>query len=80
MYSPTRLYKLYFSTPELRECNFELYKRHFNQKYRLIERSKIVSIIMSVKYTDTDANHMFTKQQHFATWRYLEQEHPELFI
>lgn len=80
MYSPTRLYKRYFSTPELRARNFETYKRCFNSAYCLIEHRKIKYLIRSVKYSDPDANHLFTKQQHFATWRYLEQEHPELFI
>ena len=80
MYSPTRLYKLYFSTPELRDRNFETYKRCFNSAYWPIEHRKIKNLIRSVKYSDPDANHRFTKQQHFATWRYLEQEHPELFI
>lgn len=80
MYSPTRLYKRYFSTLELRERNFETYKRCFNIAYCPIEHRKIRNLIRSVKYNDPDANHRFTKQQHFATWRYLEQEHPELFI
>lgn len=80
MYSPTRLYKRYFSTPELRERNFEDYKGCFNSKQWPIEHRKIKYLIRSVKYNDPDANHRFTKQQHFATWRYLEQEHPEWFI
>lgn len=80
MYSPTRLYKRYFSTPELRACNFETYKRCFNSAYWPIEHRKIRNLIRSVKYNDPDASHTFTRKQHFATWRYLEQEHPELFI
>lgn len=80
MYSPTRLYKLYFSTPELRERNFETYKRCFNSKYWPIQYRNARSILSSVKWDHPDANHTFTKEQHFATWRYLEQEHPELFI
>ena len=80
MYSPTRLYKRYFSTPELRERNFETYKLCFNSKHWPIQYRRAVTIFFSVKHNHPDANHTFTKQQHFATWRYLEQEHPELFI
>lgn len=80
MYSPTRLYKRYFSTPELRECNFETYKRYFNSKHWPIQYRNAAAIFSSVRYNHPDAYHTFTKEQHFATWRYLEQEHPELFI
>ena len=80
MYSPTRLYKRYFSTPELRAQNFEDYKRCFNSKHWPIQYRLAVNIFSSVKCDHPDASHTFTKEQHFATWRYLEQEHPELFI
>ena len=80
MYSPTRLYKRYFSTPELRERNFEDYKRCFSYKHWPIQYRLACYIFSSVKSNDSDAHHTFTKEQHFATWRYLEQEHPELFI
>lgn len=80
MYSPTRLYKRYFSTPELRERNFENYKHFFNSKHWPIQYRNAAAIFSSVRYNHPDAYHTFTKEQHFATWRYLEQEHPELFI
>lgn len=80
MYSPTRLYKRYFSTPELIERNFEDYKHCFNSKHWPIQYRNAMSIFYSVKCDHPDAYHTFTKEQHFATWRYLEQEHPELFI
>lgn len=80
MYSPTRLYKRYLSTPELRERNFETYKCCFNSKHWPIQYRNAVSIFSSVRHAHPDAYHTFTKEQHFATWRYLEQEHPELFI
>ena len=80
MYSPTRLYKRYFSTLELRERNFENYKFYYKHPHWRIEYRQACFIFSSIRFSHPDANHMFTKQQHFATWRYLEQEHPELFI
>lgn len=75
-YSPTRIFKRYFSTPELRAVNLP----HYTALVRRGSFSYMGYMIRSVRYTDSDAYHTFPPSIHYATLRYLEQDFPELFI
>lgn len=75
-YSPTRIFKRYFSTPELRAVNL-------NRYVMLVKAGHfwpMASMITSVRYIDSDTSHTFPPSIHYATLRYLEQDFPELFI
>lgn len=77
-YSPTRLFKRYFSTPEDRATNFPVYIYYFD---RIMKGNKWANQVSYFTYTKSnDRYHTFTREQHFATMRYLKQEYPELFI
>ena len=79
-YSPTKIYKRYFSTTDLREANIS----HYVICFKLIMAgciwyNKVESFIYR-GYSSNERYNTFTKKQHFATMRYIIQEHPELFI
>ena len=77
-YSPTRLFKRYFSTSEDRATNLPTYIRYFD---RIMKGNKWANQVSYFTYTKSnDRYHTFTREQHFATMRYLKQEYPELFI
>ena len=79
-YSPTRLFKRYFSTPEDRAINLPVYIRHFDRIMKGIKWVNQVNYFTRVETFREDRYHTFTREQHFATMRYLKQEYPELFV
>lgn len=79
-YSPTRLFKRYFSTPEDRAANIATYLAYFDRIMKGIKWSNQVCYFTRVESFRADSYHTFTREQHFATMRYLKQDYPELFI
>ena len=79
-YSPTRLFKRYFSTPEDRATNLPTYIRYFDRIMKGIKWANHVTYFIRSGCSRTDKYHTFTREQHFATMRYLKQDYPELFI
>lgn len=80
-YSPTRLFKRYFSTPEDRAININSYIYYFDRIMKGLKWANQVNyFIRSRDFSKADYCHTFTREQHFATMRYLKQEYPELFI
>ena len=77
-YSPTRLFKRYFSTPEDRAANLSIYTHYFDRIMKGIKWANQVNYF--TRTCGNDRYHTFTREQHFATMRYLKQEYPELFI
>ena len=79
-YSPTRIYKRYFSTTDLRETNISYYVLCFKQIMAGYRWYNQVELFIYRGYASNERYNTFTKKQHFATMRYLKQEYPELFI
>lgn len=79
-YSPTRLFKRYFSTPEDRAINLPVYIHYFDRIMKGIKWANQVPMFIRTEHRNNDYCHTFTREQHFATMRYLKQEYPELFI
>ena len=79
-YSPTRLFKRYFSKPEDRAVNINNYVRIFNRVMEGVKWTNHARYFILLKPSTTDDYHTFTREQHFATMRYLKQDYPELFI
>lgn len=79
-YSPTRLFNRYFSTPEDRAININSYVHYFDRIMKGIKWANQVTYFVRSRDSKTDKYHTFTREQHFATMRYLKQDYPELFI
>lgn len=79
-YSPTRLFNRYFSTPEDRAINISSYVAYFDRIMKGNKWANQVYYFIRSGHSDVDEYHTFTREQHFATMRYLKQEYPELFL